>query len=278
MSHGKRENGVSASTVIGTLLTVASGVLFYSGYRDQVQQKWINETPQTQLGELEEKLRAADGEKEPSSATTTSTLPATPLYVKVTGKIHTDYPITAEHSKEKAAIYEKHIVGMRYDLFYRKAVPIRWLSESWRKESPFYIHDSTGHRVFVKPFSAAVPSLQVVHSHDDITGRFWLSVILGIVSIPYPYKYEHTEHTLPLGKDLFVMGNATRHRDGSIKITAPPTGVLLPTQPGVVSLQSEQDIVASLDKRKKHSWAWGSLAGAAGVALFVSSVWSQNGQ
>lgn len=162
--------------------------------------------------------------------------------------VHTHMP--CKRTADKVAIYEKHIVGMRYSLLKRKAVPISWLSERWRKESPFYIHgtcsakntnftlsiflsflaplyllrsffyplfppshcpflsssftssssDNTGHRVFVKPFSGKVPPLEVVHSHDDVTGRFWLSVLLGAVSAPYPYKYVHTEHALTLGK------------------------------------------------------------------------------
>lgn len=34
-----------------------------------------------------------------ATGSTTITTPATPLYVKVSGKIHTDYPITTEYSK-----------------------------------------------------------------------------------------------------------------------------------------------------------------------------------
>lgn len=75
-----------------------------------------------------------------------------------------------------------------------------------RRESPFYIYDETQHKIFVKPFSSNIffiyiffiiikenePKLQIVHMHDEKAGNFLLSLLLGIIKIPYPYKYIHS--------------------------------------------------------------------------------------
>lgn len=64
--------------------------MLWSGQRDRDKAEWIQRTPWSTLRELEQQLR--DGK---------------PEYVKVSGKVATDFPITAEVSKELCAIYGK---------------------------------------------------------------------------------------------------------------------------------------------------------------------------
>lgn len=81
--------------VIGGFLSITGGAFLYSAYRDAAKRKYVLKTPWTGIAELE-KIKYGEA----------------PLYVKIEGVIGTDFPITAELSKEQAAIYEKKSEGI----------------------------------------------------------------------------------------------------------------------------------------------------------------------
>jgi hypothetical protein len=254
MARNENQN-TTFSIIIGSMLTTAGSILLYSGFRDRIKKKWIEETPYMTLAQLEDLIKKDDNQ--------------TSRYIKTSGKIGTDYPIICDLSKERCAIFEQRSQGVWYSLSVKDGIPIDSSFNILRRESPFYIYDETQHKIFVKPFSKNEPKLQIVHMHDEKAGNFLLSLLLGLIKIPYPYKYIHSEHCLPLYRELFVLGNISRHRDGSLHIIAPNTDFFIPNHPGILSLKSEEEILNDLTRKSKKCNIWGSILGMGGMLVSI---------
>jgi len=246
-------------TVIGSVLSIGGGSLLYSAYRDYTRRTYVQQTPWTNAADLE-KLRHGDK----------------PLYVKVQGSVGTDFPITSEISKEQGAIYEKKIEGVWYSWRIRESAADRFQKDFLRRVSPFYlqVQDQSVKkeiRLNVTPFSLHDPDLAEVHKHEEKTGNFFASLVLGWFYIPYPYKVIVTESILPLRRELFAVGDAVRTRDGRLQLVAPSTGILAPKPPGVLSLKQEHEWAADLERRQGVKQVFGGLLSALGALCFVAA-------
>jgi hypothetical protein len=240
--------------LFGGAFTFFGGILLFNGSKEREKLEWIKKTPYTPLGELEKKLKEAGNE---------------PIYVKTSGKIDTEFPIVAEISKEKCAMYEKKIIGVSYGFEgrTRNSSFDSWSPDSLIRKSPFFIHDSNEKgvtKVYVKPFDGQ-PALELVHMHEEKFGNALLSVVLGPF-FSYPYKLIHTEHVLPLGRTLLALGEVSYTPvDGTISIGRSKT------QPSVLSLSREDEFIDELSARANTHVTLGSILTLGGLATIAGA-------
>jgi len=240
---------------------LSSAAFLYAAYRDSARRKYILSTPWAGLADLE-KIKPSDS----------------PVYVKLEGRVGTDFPITAEISKEQGAIYEKISEGVWYSLRFRESRADRFQKDKLRRVSPFYLRVSDPAKpkggevkVSVTPFSEHEPKLEQVHKHEEPAGNFMLSLLLGSFYIPYPYKVIVTESTLPLNRNLLAAGVVTRLRDGRLQLSSPDAGFFVPDRHGLLTLQEEHAWAKQSENRQAVKTAVGALLGVfGGICFFVA--------
>jgi hypothetical protein len=113
-------------------------------------------------------------------------------FFKIGGVIGADYPITVEHTGEKAAIYglfqiysdlhvnnncfpEKKITGVSYSK-YRSSLVDEYPPKIFR-QSPFFVSDGKS-KVYVKPYDNQ-PELEVISLHEEAAGNLLVSLLLS---------------------------------------------------------------------------------------------------
>eukprot|EP00027_Filamoeba_sp_ATCC50430_P013929 CAMPEP_0168568470 /NCGR_PEP_ID=MMETSP0413-20121227/15596_1 /TAXON_ID=136452 /ORGANISM="Filamoeba nolandi, Strain NC-AS-23-1" /LENGTH=248 /DNA_ID=CAMNT_0008600811 /DNA_START=29 /DNA_END=772 /DNA_ORIENTATION=+ len=219
--------------VFGTILTLVGGGIFYSGHRESQQAKTITELPYTSFSDLEKMMtNVPDGTP-------------TKQYVKMSGRIGTEQPLVSPFTKEQCAVYEHRDIGVWYSLKYRTSGEEDFLRDKIRRETPFFIQDpktsGSPTRLWIKTFDEQ-PELEQVHRYEEKSGNFLLSLFLSFFRIHYPYKTVHTESILPLNRDLLVMGNLSKSRDGRVVLNRADDDFFSIGKPSVLSLKSEEDV------------------------------------
>jgi len=252
MSRSEDNNHVLG--IVGGFLSTISLGCAYSSYRSSTVRDTILKTPYTSIKDVSGLL--VEGK---------------PIYLKIQGAVETDFPLTAELSGEKAAAYEKETKGVWYSL--------GWLSdqsnneysvEVLRRESPYYIKDSN-QKIYLKPFEPKQPKLEKVHIHEEKAGNPFVSLILGSMKFHYPYKYVHTERILPIGRNLLVLGDLYKQHDGTLRVFPPNTKWFFPTNPGIQTLQSEEEVVQKLNADISSKTVAAAIFGSFGLAFIAAS-------
>jgi len=260
-NQNRRSDSASFASILGVTLGVISGGTLFAAWRDNLIINAIKSTPYTKVSDLPMKVKTSSG----------------PVYVKIVGRSGADETIKTENSRKDACIYEQVTSGVWYSLFSKEDNPNnQWVQEKIRREADWYVHDGTGGKAYVKAFNSENPTLQEVHTQEKPGGNFFLSMLLGGLSIKYPYKYVVKEFVFPPNKDVLILGNASRiPADGPIRITEPWEGIrslFVPHQPAIITTKSEEEYVTDLRKSSRTKVIVGSVLGALGMFSLVGGL------
>eukprot|EP01114_Cavostelium_apophysatum_P001496 TRINITY_DN11305_c0_g1_i1.p1 TRINITY_DN11305_c0_g1~~TRINITY_DN11305_c0_g1_i1.p1 ORF type:complete len:256 (+),score=14.30 TRINITY_DN11305_c0_g1_i1:38-805(+) len=252
MEEGQSSSGESNANriffgVMSASLAALAGVGYFQRYRLQKNMHTIQNTPQISISELERTLDRDPTDSFPGEVPRS-------FYIKVTGLVHSDFPIPCEHTTDEGAIHEKKVIGVGYSFFDGRNHTDEFVSETQRRYSRYYIHEGKeSSKIYIDPFIGQ-PELECVHTHEEKNGNFLLSVICRRFGIKYAYKLKHTESILPLDRELLAIGNVTKQRNGTILLSEPQAKWFNLQHPGVLSLKVLFTWVWTQSIRKKNRW------------------------
>jgi len=256
-----RRDDVSSSKaaliIFGSVFSVFGGIALASAQKARKTREKLVNTPLTKLEDLQ------------------GFNSSTPVYLKVQGKISTDYPILSELAKERGAIYEKKKTGVWYSWRNKQGSESEYLADHFRRSAPFFIQDSQKKMKLFINETPTQPQLELVHQHDEPGGNFLLSLFLSTFRVHYPYKYIITESILPLDKTLLALGDVSRRTDGSLHMKPSyPSFFSLNPKPYILSLKSEDELAEELNSTVFSGAIMGSIGLSCGLACFAAALFA----
>eukprot|EP01119_Soliformovum_irregulare_P021576 TRINITY_DN7212_c0_g1_i1.p1 TRINITY_DN7212_c0_g1~~TRINITY_DN7212_c0_g1_i1.p1 ORF type:complete len:262 (+),score=47.38 TRINITY_DN7212_c0_g1_i1:633-1418(+) len=258
-AQGQGKNSTSNFfAVLGVGLGLIGGANFVTAYFTKEQRNKIVATPFSSVNDVLNRVEMGSSPIGP---------------IKLQGRIGTDVPIQCEIAHERGAIYEKKTTGMWYS-WADKSSNSEYVENVFRRGSKFYIHGGNpANRIYIQiPNNSNLPTLEQVHSHEEPGGNFLLSSFLSLFRVRYPYKYIISESILPLDRNLFVLGNVTKSRDGVIQLTMPKAW----ERKGIMTLQSEDEVIEEMETSILNQCITGTLLTGLGVASLITAFMSRN--
>lgn len=270
---------------VGLALVVIAAVLFLFSRRSTAKVFHIKATDTSKVGALEKLVSEIAGDMPDGVAT------GYKEYVELKGKIACDEPIRGELSDKLGAIVETEVIRV-YERREERRDPQGNVRTEWRKgeetvssnrnESPFWVDDGTG-RLRVKTTTKGVDLEKVVERFESASsvesgfgghltlsvGRFQLSVAGGGYdgSSSRTLGYKFIERALPIGRNVYAIGEAVHLEDEGLVLRAPTEEDK--KKPFMISLRTEEEIVRSSEKSATILKVLAIILGAGGVALAV---------
>ncbi len=197
------------------------------------------------------------------------------------GVVECDAPVTGELSQKPAAMVHtrvsRKVEVLRQSTDKHGNTRQRWVQQtehvhSNEVEAPFYLNDGSG-RIRVRPAGASLDLTEVVDRFEQAgaveqsSGRialgsfsFSFSTPLGSSKRTLGYRFE--ESILPLGAELYVLGDISDTGDGLAVRDPDRDG-----RPYIVSTKGEEALVRSGRSTAK----WGKIGGGAAICIGIAT-------
>jgi len=262
-------NGLAVIIVGAVLIAIGIAGLFVAMFAAR-RVRVMTATSTSRIGDLLPEYEALRGELGGGPSELRKT-------VELKGRVACDSPVTGELSGEAAAMVHTQVSR---DVEVRKRTTDkngrtteRWVRQTERihsdeRQARFDIDDGTG-RVRVRPDGASIDLTEVVdrfeqpNTVEQTTGSlrlggfsFNFSTSLGSSKRIIGYRFQ--ESILPVGADLYVLGELSDTGDGLAVRDADD-----PDRPFIVSTKDEESLVRS----GKSTIKWGKIGGGACVVL-----------
>lgn len=203
--------------------------------------------------------------------------------VELKGMIHCDAPLTAELSGQQCVYYNMN-VEERYEESYTETDSQGRTQQRTRtgnasvsgntQTTRFFVEDETG-KILVSPSDAQIDAVQVVDRYEPYQmGR--TSVQFGSFTFTLPAMqtgarkilgYHYRESILPLGKNVYVLGEV-RDSEGQPIIQKPQEK----GKPFIISVKSEEELTRGKEQSITFMLYGAIAAFIIGAALVIAGV------
>lgn len=263
---------MSAAPFVGLLLLVAAAVLAFVQRRASARLRLLESTETSTVAHL----RALAAEMS-SGGLGSGNLH---FLTEVRGRVVCASPLVAELS-ETPAVYYRMRVSRQYDETYwttddkghrqrRTRSGSETVAENERAV-PFLVDDGTG-TIRVEPGGAETVAVQTMSRFDPSGDR--RNVRIGTLQLDLPaptgdrrttgYRYE--EHAVPVGREVYVLGDAT-DASGELCLRCPPE-----EKKFLISTQGEEELVHALRRKVRLTLVAAIVCGLLGLAVLVAAV------
>jgi len=200
--------------------------------------------------------------------------------LEVKGFIRSDNPLIAELSGQECVYYSMKVTREYEEKYtaYENNRPVtrtRRGSEiisSNTQSVHFYVEDDTG-KILVNPNDASIDGIKSVdrfepHTSNTGTLRFGnFSLPISISSGSRTLGYRYVEEIIPINRRVYVLGEAS-DSSGELMVQKPKDK----KETFLISLRSEEEIIASTEKIVKLSLIGAILGLSIGIILIVISI------
>ncbi len=197
-------------------------------------------------------------------------------YVKVWGRVETDFPLTSEHSKKECVYYSSQVIReyetQETETDSEGKTQVRTVRRSDtisdnKQSVPFRVVDATG-TVEINPEGADIETVEVMNEFRPGNSGMNVSFSVGKFKVSggtgNTLGYRYRESILPLNRNVLVVGAAS-DLTGEVVISKPTKD----KRNYIISLKDEESLAKNLtDNIKYLSWGFNTCA-ALGPILTV---------
>lgn len=254
--------------IIGGIVLVAFGILLLIKRRSSLDTILeLKSIATSKIGEVLELQRAVAGEIGPGGFN---------RMIEVTGRVEAPAPITSGIS-ETPCVWFSSKVEERYEETYQETdangnlqTRVRTATTTVSSDTQsitFGLRDDTG-MLLVNPIRADIDGRKSVDRHDPYDPRSGVRLTGGRLTADRKVLgYHYTEHLIPLGAPVYVIGEA---RDSSGQVTIQqPTDT---DKPFIVSMRSEEEVVKGMEGTAAMQKWFGIGLIVIGAAVAIAAV------
>ena len=273
----------SLMLILSVVLIALGCVLLVLSNRSRTKANAMAGTETSRIGELLELVKAVRSDLGAGESSGYSE------YCELKGEIVCNAAVTGEFSGQQLAMVETRVTRV-YETRREERDDQGHVRTTWSKGSDtlsqntqtaeFFIDDGSG-KVRVRPPAKGVELLELVDRFEPPTAvetrSGQLSLGNGAFELSIPtfrsgssrrlLGYKFTEKGLPIGRRAYALGHITDTEEGLVMHDNDA-----PEKPFILSLRSEEELVASSERNAKWLRFGGYVAALLGVALAVYSV------
>lgn len=203
---------------------------------------------------------------------------------EVKGVLKCDNPLRSEIAQEPCVYYSMTVTREYEESYWETDSQTKQQVRKTRRSSdvvsqnsqriPFWVEDATG-PTWVNPEGADIDSVQVIDKFESNTGgiialggfSFNVGSLVGqMLSDTRTLGYRFREHILPIGRQVYVLGEAA-DSTGTVQIQKPSTKGKF-----IISLKSEEELVRSTKSTIQWLLVGAVACGLAGLGLIVAGL------